>query len=195
LHKVDGSRPGDTTLVYNRGGWVFFMLMEQMGRERMLKGLREFILKFKDGPDFPLIEDLVEALRPHAADPKAFDAFVKQWLLGKVLPEFSLGEVHHEADGAGRHITTGMITNTGTGTVEVEVAVVPPADYPSKKETEELETADKPRELGSIQTVTVGPGQTVSWKLTSGFKPAEVMVDPDVKVLQMARKLAKAAIP
>ena len=79
--------------------------------------------------------------------------------------------------------------------MEVEVALVPPADDPSKKETEELETADKPREPGSIQTVTVGPGQTVYWKLTSAFKPAEVIVDPDVKVLQMARKLAKAAIP
>ena len=30
---------------------------------------------------------------------------------------------------------------------------------------------------------------------SSAFKPAEVIVDPDVKVLQMARKLAKAAIP
>ena len=193
LHKVDGSRPGDTTLVYNRGGWVFFMLMEQMGRERMLKGLREFILKFKDGPDFPLIEDLVESLRPHAADPKAFDAFVKQWLLGKVLPEFSLGEVRHEADGAGRHTTTGMITNTGTGTVEVEVAAMPPAE--TNDPDSMGEEGEKPRAPGSLQTVTVGPGQTVPWKLTTEFKPAEVVVDPDVKVLQMARKLAKAAIP
>ena len=195
LHKVDGSRPGDTTIIYNRGGWVFFMLMEQMGRERMLAGLRKFILQFKNGPDFPLIEDLVESLRPHAPNAGKFDNFASQWLLGKALPEFGLGAVRHEVDGSGKHLTTGTITNTGTGTVEVEVALVPPADDPSKKETEELETADKPREPGSIQTVTVGPGQTVYWKLTSAFKPAEVIVDPDVKVLQMARKLAKAAIP
>lgn len=195
LHKVDGSRPGDTTIIYNRGGWVFFMLMEQMGRERMLAGLRKFILQFKNGPDFPLIEDLVESLRPHAPNAEKFDHFASQWLLGKALPEFGLGAVRHEVDGSGKHLTTGTITNTGTGTVEVEVALVPPADDPSKKETEELETADKPREPGSIQTVTVGPGQTVYWKLTSAFKPAEVIVDPDVKVLQMARKLAKAAIP
>ena len=195
LHKVDGSRPGDTTIIYNRGGWVFFMLMEQMGRERMLAGLRKFILQFKNGPDFPLIEDLVESLRPHAPNAEKFDHFASQWLLGKALPEFGLGAVRHEVDGSGKHLTTGTITNTGTGTLEVEVALVPPADDPSKKETHELETADKPREPGSIQTVTVGPGQTVYWNLTSGFKPAEVMVDPDVKVLQMARKLAKAAIP
>ncbi len=195
LHKVDGSRPGDTTIIYNRGGWVFFMLMEQMGRERMLAGLRKFILQFKNGPDFPLIEDLVESLRPHAPNAEKFDHFASQWLLGKALPEFGLGAVRHEVDGSGKHLTKGTITNTGTGTLEVEVALVPPADDPSKKETHELETADKPREPGSIQTVTVGPGQTVYWKLTSAFKPAEVIVDPDVKVLQMARKLAKAAIP
>jgi hypothetical protein len=159
----------------------------------MLKGLREFILKFKDGPDFPLIEDLVEALRPHAADPKAFDAFVNQWLLGKVLPEFSLREVRHEADGAGRHTTTGLITNTGTGTVEVEVAAMPPAE--TNDPDSMGEEGEKPRAPGSLQTVTVGPGQTVPWKLTTEFKPAEVVVDPDVKVLQMARKLAKAPVP
>jgi len=41
----------------------------------------------------------------------------------------------------------------------------------------------------------VGPGQTVPWKLTTPFKPVEVVVDPDVKVLQMARKLARATVP
>ena len=195
LHKVDGSRPGDTTLVYNRGGWVFFMLMEKMGRERMLKGLRDFILKFKDGPDFPLIEDLVESLRPHAADPKAFDAFVNDWLLGKALPEFSLGGIRHEADSGGRHTTTGTITNAGTGTILVDVAAAPPPKVGDPDSEDGRENEEKPREPGSIQTLTVGPGQTVPWKLTTPFKPVEVVVDPDVKVLQMARKLARATVP
>ena len=193
LHKVDGSRPGDNTLVYNRGGWVFFMLMEEMGRERMLKGLREFILKFKDGPDFPLIEDMVESLRPHAADPQAFDTFVNQWLLGKVLPEFTLGAIRHEADSRGHHTVTGTITNTGTGTLRVDVTAIPPA---GKDDADSMdEQGEKPRAPGSQQTVTLGPGQTVPWKLATEFKPAEVVVDPDVKVLQMARKLAKARVP
>lgn len=194
LNKVDGSRPGDTTLIYNRGGWVFFMLMEHMGRDRMLKGLREFILKFKAGPDFPLIEDFVETLRPHAADPGAYDAFVNQWLLGKVLPEFSLKDIkaEHAAD---RHTVTGTITNTGTGDVEVEVALVPPEEPKAKAQKEAAPTEDKPREPASVQKVRVKPGETVAWKLSSSFKPAEVVVDPDVKLLQMARKLAKAPVP
>ncbi|MCY2948639.1 MAG: M1 family aminopeptidase [Planctomycetota bacterium] len=195
LHKVDGSRPGDTTLVYNRGGWIFFMLMEQMGRERMLKGLREFILKFKDGPDFPLIEDLLECLRPNAPDPKAFDSFVNEWLLGKVLPEFSLSEIRHEVDSSGLHTTTGTITNAGTGTIQVNVAAILPADGGDPESEEGQENKEKSRESGSIQTVTVGPGRAALWKLTTVSKPVEVVVDPDVMVLQMARKLAKAPVP
>ncbi|MFN8858361.1 MAG: ABC transporter permease/M1 family aminopeptidase [Planctomycetaceae bacterium] len=193
LHKVDGSRPGDTPVVYNRGGWVFFMLMEQMGREQMLQGLQEFIRNFKDGPDFPLIEDLVETLRPHATDPTAFDTFVNQWLLGKVLPEFRLADVTQTSTAEGQHTVTGTITNTGTGTVEVEVALVPPATD-SRQQGATPEVGDQSREPGSLQRVTVGPGESVPWQLTSHFTPAEVVVDPDVKVLQMGRKLAREAL-
>jgi hypothetical protein len=169
------------------------MLMEQMGREQMLQGLQEFIRNFKDGPDFPLIEDLVETLRPHATDPTAFDTFVNQWLLGKVLPEFRLADVTQTSTAEGQHTVTGTITNTGTGTVEVEVALVPPAtDSPQQGATPEV--GDQSREPGSLQRVTVGPGESVPWQLTSHFTPAEVVVDPDVKVLQMGRKLAREAL-
>ena len=190
LHKVDGSRPGDTPVVYNRGGWVFFMLMEQMGRARMLEGLQEFIAKFRNGPDFPLIEDLVETLRPHAADPAAFDTFVQQWLLGKVLPEFHLADIVQETTAEGQHIVTGTLTNTGTGRVEVDVALVPPAKDESPS-ADSPDAVDHPRDADSLQRVTVGPGESVAWRLTSRFPPAEVVVDPDVKVLQAGRKLAR----
>jgi hypothetical protein len=39
LVKIDGSRAGDTTVTYDKGGWVFWMLLNQMGRERCLAGL------------------------------------------------------------------------------------------------------------------------------------------------------------
>jgi aminopeptidase N len=204
LHKVDGSRPGDDTVVYNRGGWVFWMLMEHLGRERMLSGLQEFIRRFKDGPDFPLIEDLVETLRPHAADASAYDAFVNQWLLGTALPEFRLADIHHETEEEGRHVVTGTLTNLGTGLVEVEVAVNP---APAQKATGKGATSEgttgegqasavdsAPRAPGSIQRVSVGPGESTSWRLTCDFPPAEVIVDPEIRVLQLARKLARQAL-
>jgi plastocyanin len=46
-----------------------------------------------------------------------------------------------------------------------------------------------------MQTVQVGPGETVTWRLTNAEVPKEVVVDPDVKLLQLGRKLAKRAIP
>jgi ABC-type transport system involved in multi-copper enzyme maturation permease subunit len=217
LNKVDGSRPGDGTLIYNRGGWVFVMLLEQMGRERMLAGLRDFIERFKRGPDFPLIEDLVETLRTHAEDPAAFDEFVSQWLLGKVLPEFQLDDVQRETDAEGRQVVTGKITNIGTGRVAVDVALEfseekpgpgsiatqagdaagTAAEKPDPVEAgpEDAKSADETRKPGSMQTVQVGPGETVTWRLTSAEVPKEVVVDPDVKLLQLGRKLAKRAIP
>ncbi|MFM7161862.1 MAG: M1 family metallopeptidase, partial [Planctomycetaceae bacterium] len=213
LHKVDGSRPGDSTVIYNRGGWVFHMLMEQMGRERMLTGLQEFIRKFKEGPDFPLIEDLVETLRPHAPDPQAFDTFVNQWLLGTALPEFRLADVTRETAEGGVTTCQGTITNLGTGTVEVEVAVIPESESkPSTKSGSQATSAvqpgadedtddqpdqdrgDQPREPGSVQRVQLGPGATAPFTLTCRFTPAEVVVDPDIKVLQMGRKLARQAL-
>lgn len=120
---------------------------------------------------------------------------MNEWLLGKVLPEFSLSEIRHEVDSSGLHTTTGTITNAGTGTIQVNVAAILPADGGDPESEEGQENKEKPRESGSIQTVTVGPGRAALWKLTTVSKPVEVVVDPDVMVLQMARKLAKAPVP
>jgi plastocyanin len=60
---------------------------------------------------------------------------------------------------------------------------------------EDAKSADETRKPGSMQTVQVGPGETVTWRLTSAEVPKEVVVDPDVKLLQLGRKLAKRAIP
>ena len=36
LVKITGERPGDTTVTYDKGGWVFWMLLNQMGRDKAL---------------------------------------------------------------------------------------------------------------------------------------------------------------
>ena len=38
LVKTDGSRDGDQTVTYDKTGWVLWMLLNQMGRDRMLAG-------------------------------------------------------------------------------------------------------------------------------------------------------------
>ena len=43
LVKIDGSKPGDRTVTYDKGGWVFWMLYDHMGREAAFAGLRDFV--------------------------------------------------------------------------------------------------------------------------------------------------------
>ena len=47
---IDGSKPGDTTVTYDKGGWVFWMLLDHMGRERALAGLKRFIADWERSP-------------------------------------------------------------------------------------------------------------------------------------------------
>ena len=67
--KIDGSQPGDTTVTYDKGGWVFWMLLQHMGRERTLDGIREFIEQYRrqSRPSrAPGFRGLDAALRPRS---------------------------------------------------------------------------------------------------------------------------------
>src|ERR1051326_4291489 len=90
LYWTDGSRPSDNTVTYDKGGWVFWMLLEHMGRERMLAGLRHFLATVGGSLDHPLLEDFVAAMRPYAPDPAAYDRFTRQWFAQVVVPEYKL---------------------------------------------------------------------------------------------------------
>ena len=79
LVKIDGERPGDTTATYDKGGWVFWMLLNHMGRDRALDGIQSFIKTYHGNPDHPVLQDFLAAMRRFAADPAAFDAFAQQW--------------------------------------------------------------------------------------------------------------------
>src|SRR5207249_496354 len=80
--------PGDRPLIYDRGGWAFWMLHRLIGREASLAGLREYLATYRDSRDHPLIEEYLAVMRKHAPDPVAFDAYVKQWFLGTVVPQY-----------------------------------------------------------------------------------------------------------
>ena len=179
LNRIDGTRPGDTTLTYDRGGFVFWMMKEMMGEERMLAGLREFVDRFKDGPDYPLVEDLVATLRGHAADAATFDRFVDQWVYGTAVPQFAFSDVASERDGDG-YVVRGTVRNEGTGTVALDVAALVEKDRPEGKR--------------EVTTVTLGPGASEPFELRTAFDPAQVVADPDVKVLPIGRKRAVSPV-
>ena len=69
LVKIDGTRPGDTTVTYDKGGWVFWMLLNHMGRDRALEGIRAFFKTYHGNPDHPVLQDFLAAMRPFARRP------------------------------------------------------------------------------------------------------------------------------
>jgi ABC-2 type transport system permease protein len=188
LVKINGSRQGDQTVTYDKGGWVMWMLSQEMGRERALAGLREFIARYKDGPDFPVLQDLVATLRPFAADPAAFDRFVQQWYFQVVVPEYRLDRAgKRRSPGGGPWQVSVRVKNAGTGRMPVEVAAVRGERFAKKPKpgTEYREAR---------QTIVLGAGESATVALTTPFEPERIVVDPDARVLQLARKRALARL-
>jgi ABC-2 type transport system permease protein len=186
LVKTDGNREGDTTVMYDKTGWVLWMLMNQMGRDRMLEGIRAFFETYHDNPDHPVLQDFLASLRTHAPDPVAFDAFTHQWFFEVVVPEYEFLNFKKFKDDQG-WLTTARLHNIGTGRMPVEVAATRGLRFPKEGGNE---TAPEYRE--ARQTLTLGAGEQADVSIRSDFEPDQLIVDPDARVLMLRRKAAVA---
>jgi len=182
LVKIDGQRPGDTTVTYDKGGWVFWMLLNHMGRERNLAGIQSFIKAYHGNPDHPVLQDFLVAMRPFAADPAAFDDFTHQWFFEVVVPEYRLHEPTKVKDGEGWK-TTVRIENAGTGLMPVEVAATSGERFAKNG-------SPSPDYRDSRTTITLGAGESREIVIECPFDPERIVVDPDAKVLQLRRQNA-----
>jgi ABC-2 type transport system permease protein len=187
LVKLDGSKPGDESVLYNKGGWVFWMLLQRMGREPMFAGLRHFIELYKDGPDYPVLQDFAREMRPFAPDTTAYDTFVKQWFFEVKVPEYRLEGAKRVEGAAGQWNVTARLRNTGAGTMPVEVAAVAGERFAK-------DGSASPDYREARVTVEPGAGEERDVAIACGFKPERVVVDPDALVLQLRRKAAVAAL-
>ena len=122
LVKIDGSKDGDSTVMYDKGGWVFWMLLNHLGRDKMLEGMQQFMRTYRAGTDHPVLQDFVAAMRPFAQDPQAYDDFVKQWFLEVVMPQYKFDNVQRKKLNDQQWEVTARLTNIGTGRMPVEVA-------------------------------------------------------------------------
>ena len=179
LVKIDGSRPGDTTVTYDKAGWVFWMLLNHMGRERCLEGMRSFIAHYVASRDHPVLQDFVDHMRPFAPDAEAYDTFTQQWFFEVVVPEYELRDVERRADDGG-WVVTATIENKGTGTMPVEVCAAAGERFEDGYQD-------------ARTTVTLGAGEAAEVSVRSEFEPERLVVDPDAKVLQLRRKAARHA--
>jgi ABC-2 type transport system permease protein len=182
LVKIDGDRPGDTTVTYDKGGWVFWMLLNHMGRDRALAGIQSFMKIYHGNPDHPVLQDLVAAMRPFAPAPPAFDAFARQWFFEVVVPEYQLTEPRKTAKGPAWEASV-RIQNVGSGTMPVEVAA-------TRGERFAKDGSPSPDYREARTTLILGKGEARDPIISCDFEPDRIIVDPDAKVLQLQRKNA-----
>ncbi len=121
LVKIDGSRKGDTTVTYDRGRWVFRMLLNQMDCERALKGLQWFMRTYHGIHDHPVLQDFLRIKRGCAPDPAALDDFTRQCFFEVVPPEYRLLDPKNVREDDQRKMSI-KLENVGTGTMAVDLA-------------------------------------------------------------------------
>jgi hypothetical protein len=186
LVKLDGARPGDTTATYDKGGWVFWMLLNDMGRERALDGMRSFIKTYHGNPDHPVLQDFLAVMRRFAADPAAFDAFTRQWFYQVVVPEYRISSPRKVASGETWEITA-RVENAGSGTMPVEIAAV---------RGDRFAPDGSPDGTYREARTTISPGkrETREVVIRCPFEPDRIVVDPDAEVLQLQRKSAQSKL-
>ncbi len=187
LTKLDGSLPAENRIVYDRGGWAFWMLHRLLGKEASLAALKEYIQLYRDNPDHPLIEDYLAVMRRHAGDPAAFDAFTAQWFFGTVVPQYQIEDVKSEKAGGG-WIVRATVKNTGTGVMPVEIGATRGERFP-KERTKENAYED------ARATLTLAAGESGTVAIRCAFRPEKLVVDPDVTVLMLERQKAERKLP
>lgn len=191
LVKLDNSREGDNTVLYDKGGWVFWMLEDLMGRPAMHAALQAFLRKWMNDADHPVLQDFLADARPFAPDAAAFDAFAKQWFHEAVLPEYHLSDAKVTREGE-RWVATVTVKNVGTGRMSVEVAATRGERYPERTAEEVAQGPAQPAPdyRDARATVVLGAGEQAEVTVRADFEPERFVVDPDVRVLQLRRNQA-----
>jgi len=204
---TDGSKGGDNTVTYDKGGFVFWMLHDLMGREANLAGIRDFANQYHGNPDHPVLQDYLRVLRDHAPDVAAFDEHVAQWFEEVVVPEYRFEDPVKEENGQGWRVAA-TLENAGTGDFAVEVAAVTGERFPeddgddsddgdgddgsSGGDGEDSASPDESDEWREVrQRIVLAAGEKREIVFETDFEPESLVVDPDAKVLMLERNRAQ----
>jgi ABC-2 type transport system permease protein len=196
LAETSGARQADETVIYDKGGWAFWMLLQQMGREAYFAGARHFIAEYHDAPGHPVLQHFMAAMRPFAPDPAGFDAVADQWFFKVVMPEYRIVDASKRriaapGGAAGKPEqweVVARVANSGTSRMPVEVA----AASLRERFGDDARQAAGYRDVRS--TLVLGPGEEKQVRLVCSFDPQRLVVDPDAKVLQLQRKAASVRL-
>jgi hypothetical protein len=162
------------------------MLLDHMGRDRALDGMRAFFKEYHGNPDHPVLQDFLAVMRRFAPDREAFDAFARQWFYQVVVPEYRITSPTKASRGPSWEVTA-RVENVGTGRMPVEVAA-------SRGERFAKDGSPDPQYREVRTTITLDRGEARDVLMACPFEPDRVIVDPDAKVLQLQRKRAQAKL-
>ncbi|MGH7741593.1 MAG: hypothetical protein ACRENS_06170, partial [Candidatus Eiseniibacteriota bacterium] len=186
LVKVNGELPADGRIIYDKGGWALWMLLQLMGRDNNLAAQREYLETYRDSRDHPVLQDYLAVMRRHAPDSTAFDAYVKQWFYSVVTPQYQIIDPEVKRAGSGWEVHA-IIKNVGTGVMPIEVAAARGERFPHGKAKAESYSDAR-------ATVILAAGEQKAVVISCAFAPERVLVDPDVRVLMLERKKANVAV-
>jgi hypothetical protein len=192
---IDGSKDGDETATYDKGGWAAWMLYRLMGKEANLAGLHDFIERYHASLDHPVVEDFTAVMREHAPDVAAYDDFVKQWYYSVVMPQYHVRDASKKRDGDAWTVQT-TVENVGTGRMPVEVAAVAGDRWPNDpgKDGAKAKHHDAKPWHETRTTVVLGAGEKADVTLHADFEPEKIVVDPDAGVLMLKRDQAETKL-
>jgi ABC-type transport system involved in multi-copper enzyme maturation permease subunit len=194
MYDVDGKRRNDTTIIYDRGGWVFWMIHDFLGRERAMAAHRDFFQTWSASRDHPALQDYVAAMRGYAPDPAAFDAFARQWFEDQALPQYVVEEARKSKEGEGYTVRV-RVKNAGTGSMPVEVAATAGERWTKPgKDARTQPSVQDPAYREARGSILLSAGESRELVLMCAFDPEKVVVDPDVRILQLKRKQAEAKL-
>lgn len=191
MFRVDGSKDGDNTVWYDKGGWVFWMLADRMGRQHALDGMKDFVSFYRGNPDHPVLYDFAHHVRAFAPDTVGYDDFIRQWMDSVVVPEYRVSDVKSTKSGS-VWLTQATVENVGTGNMPIEVAATIGERFP--EDTSAAARAKRPAYQDTRVTITLNGKQKQQVTLRSPFAPEKVVVDPDVRVLQLRRQNAETKV-
>ncbi len=170
--------PADGAVLQKKGALAIWMLHQQLGPARMFSGLQRFIGDHRATRTFATLEEMLTTLRAESTDTAAFDRLVTQVFRSTALPEFGVSDPQCKPE-AVRWACTARVQNRGQGSWNVTVVAMVGARVP----------------VGGRQTIQVRAGFSTPVSFTVDELPDQLVVDPDVHVLQLERARAHIAVP
>ncbi|HEV2104764.1 MAG TPA: hypothetical protein VGU27_03480, partial [Candidatus Eisenbacteria bacterium] len=107
------------------------------------------------------------------------------WFYQVVIPQYLITDERLTRDGSG-WVARALVRNVGTGRMPVEVAAARGERFPHGGGAH-VAYAD------ARTTLTLGAGEARAVEIRCAFQPERLLVDPDVRVMQLERN--KAVVP